>query len=349
MTSQITLFGNKPMKNTLKTFSLILAGLLLCASAFGQTLLTTTTLSSTAYKGIRGSNITLASLGSGASAVVAGVDLYVDQELMQVNYVPASGTTVSVTRGYGGTAAGFHSSGALVWVIPVAAQPYALIAPDSGQAPAGACTRGATSLSGGLETSQSTLYLPIIDTRNGIFYDCLGGQFQAGDNLPAALTQYRWPAPNSGGTAYTSLNTNGTTLAATTMYCTEIDLPFNKLLTGIAVLNGTTTGTDKHLVALYDATGNLLANSATAGATTSGTSAFQTFAFTTQYFAIGPAQYFGCMQTNGTTDTVRMIVTGTQDTYLTKGVTGQTFGTIPSTITVPTTFTTAVGPYEFVY
>ncbi len=106
-------------------------------------------------------------------------------------------------------------------------------------------------------------------------------------------------------------------------------------------------GTDKHLVALLDSAGNVLATSALAGATSSGASTFQTYAFTSQYFAVGPAQYFACMQSNGTTDNIRMIPTGTQDTYLTTSKTGS-FGTIP-TITVPTTFTTAVGPYSFLY
>src|SRR5207244_4421622 len=125
--------------------------------------------------------------------------------------------------------------------------------------------------------------------------------------------------------------------------------PYNKQLTGIALLNGTTAaGTDKHYVVLYDQGGTALANSAVAGASTSGASTYQTFAFTTKFYAVGPAQYFACFQTNGTTDTVRMVVTGTQDTLLTKGQTGATFGTVPA-LTVPTTFTTAVGPYVYLY
>jgi hypothetical protein len=334
------------MKNITKKISLLVfTGLLLCASgAFGQTILSFTTLSSAAYKGIRGNNLTVGSV----SNIVAGSDLYIDQELMSVVSVPATGTTIYVIRGYGGTAAQYHASGALAWIIPAAAQPYALIGPDAGQAPSGACTRGAASSTNGSANSQSTLYLPIFDTRTGIVYDCLGGVFQAGDNLPSNLTPYRVLAPNSGATAYTSTGT-ATTEASAELYCTEADLSFNKLLTGIAVLNGGTVGTDKHLVALYDASGNLLANSAVAGATTSGANTYQTFAFTTQYFAIGPAQYFACVQSNGTTDNIRMLVTGTQDTYLTKGITGGTFGTVPATITVPTSFTTAVGPYQFLY
>jgi hypothetical protein len=190
--------------------------------------------------------------------------------------------------------------------------------------------------------------LPFVNAQTGNISDCLGGKWVKGPLAP--LTQFRVFNPNTGGTAYTSINTSGTTLAATTMYCTELDLPTNKLLTGLAVLNGTSAdGTDKHLVALYDAGGNLLANSALAGAATSGASVFQQFAFTSPFFAVGPASYFACMQTNGTTNTVRMAVTGgSADNILTKGVTGQTFGTLAA-FTAPTTFTTAVGPYVYAY
>ena len=76
-------------------------------------------------------------------------------------------------------------------------------------------------------------------------------------------------------------------------------------------------------------------------------STYVKFAFTSQYLTVGPGQYFACTQSNGTSDTIRMLVTGTQDTYLTTSKTG-TFGTIPA-ITVPTTFTSAVGPYAYLY
>jgi hypothetical protein len=134
------------------------------------------------------------------------------------------------------------------------------------------------------------------------------------------------------------------------MYCTEFDLSYSKYITGLAAMNGATATTDKELVALYDAGGNLLANSATAGATASGASTYQKRAFLTPYYAVGPAQYFACVQgDSGTTATLNLLTTGTQDTYLTKSYGSQSFGTVPATITVPTTFTTVVGPYFFAY
>jgi hypothetical protein len=300
-------------------------------TAAAQTILTQTTLSAA----VTTTSTTFVSVASATGITANSTVLYVADglgELMFVNSV--NGKTIGVTRGSnGGPAASTHASGALVFVAP----PNAI----ASQPPAGSCTRA------------NQLYLPVIAMgvagNEPVISDCLGGVWVAGVIEPAAVTAFRILAPQPGSVAYTTINTNGTTLAATTMYCTEIDLPYNKLLTGIGILNGTTVGTDNHLVALYDASGNLLANSATAGVLAASASTYQNISFTSTYFAVGPATYFGCMQTNGTTATVRMLLTGIQDTYLTKGVTGQTFGTIPATITVPTTFTTAVGPYEYVF
>lgn len=302
-------------------------------SAYAQLVLTPTTLSSAIADGsTQVMNVASVTNVTGYT-VVAGTVGYIDKEEVVIKPLngTVSGTTLAIIRGQGGTSAAPHASGALVWLGPS----YAFFSKPILH-PAGGCTRG------------NLIAVPYINVAEGVISDCLGGQWINGVRTNAP--QYKVSNPNTGGTAYTSINTSGTTLAATTMYCTEVDLPTNKLLTGIAVLNGTSAdGTDKHLVALYDSGGNLLANSALAGAATSGASVFQTFAFTSTFFAVGPAQYFACMQTNGTTNTVRMAVTGSSaDTILTKGVTGQTFGTLAS-FTAPTSFTTAVGPYVYLY
>lgn len=325
------------MKNKIANL-LILSVLFLAAQmSLGQTILTHTTLSAA----VTTSSSTTIPLTSATGVTANNSILFIADgagEGMFVNSV--TGNNAGVTRGYHSLGkARPHASGALVFVVPLATgYPSAM----NTVIPTGSCTRS------------NSPYLPVISVglsgAAAVISDCIGGVWVNGTTVSQNNAPFRIPAPNTGGTAYTAINTNGTTLAATTMYCSEIDLPFNKLLTGLAVLNGTTAaGTDKHLVALYDATGNLIANSAVAGASTSGASTYQTYAFITSYYAVGPAQYFGCLQTNGTTDTVRMIVTGTQDTFLTKGVTAMTFGTVPATFTVPTTFTTAVGPYWAFY
>lgn len=343
-----------------KKISLVFVlGLLLALPAFGQTILTMTTLSA-AVPGVNSSvtstAVTLRSLVPVASATginaptansVGVLDyytatyLYVDRELMDVRGV--SGTNITVVRGAEGTAATAHASGALVFVIPANLATFlgggAPGAPHTD--PAGACTRG------------NELVLPRIQFTTGTISDCLGGQWVNGDSAQTTRTLvtgstsgsngYRYPEP--GGTAYTALQTSGTAPAANTQIeCSELDLPFSMYLSGLAPLNGTTVGTDKHWVLLYDSAGAVLANSATAGATTSTASIYQKYAFVTPYYAVGPARYFACYGSNGTTDTIRHAVTGTNDNILGGAVTGQTFGTAAA-ITVPSSFTTAKVPY----
>lgn len=148
-----------------------------------------------------------------------------------------------------------------------------------------------------------------------------------------------------GAVAYASLGTS-TTPVAGTIYISEVFLPVNKTIAGIGILNGATVGTDAGIVGLYSAAGALLANSALAGATTSGTNAFQEFAFTTPYAAVGPNKYFIAYQVNGTTTRFRSIAT---NTYLntTKSTAG-VFGTLGAQ-TPPTTTTADVGPIGYLY
>lgn len=325
------------MKNTLKN-SLILSALLLAASmSFGQTILTHTTLAGA----VTTSSAITFPLTSATGVVAGSTVLFVADgggEAAFVNSV--NGTNIGVTRGYQTLGkARPHLSGALVFVIPAAA-----IDTINTVQPSGSCTR------------TSVPYLPVISVGLGgtetVISDCVGGVWVNGYSTSQNASPFRIQTPATGGTPYLNLPSAaaaGTTLSATTMYCIEMDVPFNKLVTGLGILLGTTGATDKHLVALYDATGNLVANSAVAGQTAGTASLYEQIPFTTSYYVVGPAQYFGCLQTNGTTALVRMLATGNQDTFLTKGITAQTFGTIPATITVPTTFTTAVGPYSYIY
>lgn len=334
-------------------FSAVLAVLILCASgAFAQTILTNTTLSAAVPGGVQSTTTTglqtvigvASATNITAPAPVTGLYqapaistfLFVDRELMDVRGL--NGTTVLVVRGALNTMTTAHNSGAVVFVIPgsLATWLNGSVSTETPALPAGACLRS------------NELVLPRIYANLGIISDCLGGQWHNSDSMQTQFsTRSFFPSPVPGAVAYTSLNTNGTTLVAGTEYCSEVFLPESKLLTGIGVMNGTTVGTDNHLVALYDSGGILIANSAVAGVLAASASTYQTIAFTTKYFAVGPAQYFACTQSNGTTATVRMVVTGTQDNLYTTSKTG-TFGTLPA-ITAPATFTTLVGPYLELY
>lgn len=155
--------------------------------------------------------------------------------------------------------------------------------------------------------------------------------------------------PNTplGAAALTSYDTNGRVHVAGTMYLAEIYLDMTNTWKGIGVLNGTVVGTDNLLVALYGSNGALLANSAVAGVLSAGASAFQNIDFLTP-ITLPAGRYFCGVQCNGTTATTRALVSTAQPNALTTSVAG-TFGTIPATITVPTTHTTGVGRICWMY
>lgn len=303
--------------------------------AYAQTILTNTTLSSAVTD--TSSRIFTVASATGITAPSPtnnqlATFLFVDNEEVSVSAV--NGTQITVARGISGTASRTHASASTVFIIP------AYLATRSvAPAPAGSCTRG------------NEIVLPrITPTPNqAIISDCLGGQWVNGDG-----TTFPQPnglrLPDPGGTALTSLETAGTAVgAATSIYCTEVDLPSSQMITGIGVLNGTTVGTDNHWALLYDASGNLLGNSAAVGALSATASVYQKFALTAKYYAPGPAKYFACLGSNGTTATVRHAITSVNDNILAGAVTGQVFGTAAATITVPATFTTATGPYMLIY
>lgn len=256
--------------------------------------------------------------------------LFVDREVMDVTAV--NSTTITVVRGAASSAAAPHASGALVFVVPQ------YLSTNFATLPQGSCTRA------------SELVLPRIQFGTGLVSDCNNGVWIQGDAL--ATTRPNGPIifPPLGNVLYTGVETNGTAAGATTeMYCEEIDMPYSKLITGLALLNGTTATTDNHNVELYDFGGKLLANSAAAGAIASGASAWQKYNFTTPFYAVGPAQYFGCFTANGTTATVRHTITSVNDVFIGNKITGLVFGTIPASITAPSSFTTALGPYLQIY
>lgn len=152
-----------------------------------------------------------------------------------------------------------------------------------------------------------------------------------------------------GSLALTSYETNGVApgVAGTTYY-TEIYVPYVNTWKGIGLLNGTTVGTDNHLVALYGTSGALLANSAVAGVVTSGASAMQNIPFVTA-ITLPPGRYFLAYQSNGTTDTIRHILSANGSFNINGSFTG-TFGTVLGQIaTVSTTFTTAIAPIAQLY
>ena len=314
------------MTNLLKK-SLILCGLLLAASlSFAQTIVPSTTLAAAVTSTSSQANTFRLTSTSGITA--GNTMLFIEGEADFVNAVTS--TTVSVTRGAGPSSrVSTHPNAARVWYGPPS---YFQSATPPGY-PFGSCTRSTIPV------------LPYIDINNNVYADCLGGKWVRGvDAMTAAIIF----APDPGGAVLTGVGTS-TTTTNTSMYCSQIFLPFNKLLTGLEILNGTATANGHRNVILYDAAGNLLANSGST--TTTGTaSQYQAFAFTAQYFAVGPAWYVGCSQAQNSSDSLNLIVTADGNAgFFTQIYTGQTYATIPATITAPSAYTTAQGPYFAFY
>lgn len=164
---------------------------------------------------------------------------------------------------------------------------------------------------------------------------------QSGQSTPVTM-QGPSILPNMqlGNSALTAAGTSSVHVAGT-LNISEIFIPHWNTWKGLAVLNGTVVGTDNMLVALYGSSGLLLANSAVAGTLSANASTFQARDFLTPV-TLAPGRYFCGVQSNGTTATSNKFVAANGVNVLTTSVAG-VFGTVPASITVPTTFTTAVG------
>lgn len=173
---------------------------------------------------------------------------------------------------------------------------------------------------------------------------------QSGQVAPSALAYQGpliWPCISLGSAALSGYETAGTAPVAGTMYLTEIWVPFQQTWTGIGVLNGTSAATDLMLVALYGSNGALIANSAVAGAVAANASVMQNRAFTSPV-PLPAGRYFLGVQSNGTTATLRHLVTANGVNIMTGAIAGA-FGTVPATVTAPVTFTTAQGVISQLY
>lgn len=138
----------------MKHFRSILSGLVLFVAValivptpgFAQATLSSTTLSAA----MSDASSTTVRVASASGITGTSTMLFVDKEAMFVNSV--SGTTLSVTRGYFGTVANSHPSGATVYLGP----PGYFTSFDR----SGSCT------------STNELVLPVVNVKNGNFFRC---------------------------------------------------------------------------------------------------------------------------------------------------------------------------------
>jgi len=135
--------------------------------------------------------------------------------------------------------------------------------------------------------------------------------------------------------------TDGTEkVAATTeSYVSEIFIPCNCTLTGVAVLNATAVAGNIQ-ISLADSTGAIITAAQTASTAASGTAAYQQVPFAVAY-AAKPGKYFVVLQANNTGYKFRTHVLGN---FTAGKLTGGTFGTFTTVASLLGTFVTGLGP-----
>lgn len=146
------------------------------------------------------------------------------------------------------------------------------------------------------------------------------------------------------GDAPPATTTTGTdtTPSVTETYVCRVLIPFNGLITGLSLLNGSAVAGNVTAI-LYDWNGAPVAQSASTAQ--SGTAAYQAFPFATPYNAVGPGLYFAGFQFNNTSARFRTHILGAFTAFK---KTGETYGTATA-VTNPNTFTTGVGPVASTY
>lgn len=150
-----------------------------------------------------------------------------------------------------------------------------------------------------------------------------------------------------GTVAYASIGTNTTDVNGQ-WWLTDIIIPRDQVIGTVGFLQGGTATTDNVLAAIFDAAGNPIANSNTAGVTLSGANTFAERAMLTPVLLRGGQTYFVGIQGNGTAaGAIQTIPTGVY-IGLRAGTSAGTFGTIPR-VTVPTSFTTNNAPVVYVF
>lgn len=162
---------------------------------------------------------------------------------------------------------------------------------------------------------------------------------------PGVAGQTASPRTVAVGGLVPSVSTDFTdaTPVTTEVYLGEVLVPCNMTVTGVAVFNGSNvTGNVKF--GLYDSTGALVAQTATTAG--SGTDAYQRIAFTASYAAKGPATYYIGGSYSSATARYNAPPLGSFGASVS---TGNVFGTLPTTVTPPTTFTTNVANIASLY
>lgn len=136
------------------------------------------------------------------------------------------------------------------------------------------------------------------------------------------------------------------TPSVTEQYMAEVFVPANMSVTGVNVFNGSATGSGNIQISMYTAAGAVITAAQTASTALVGTDTAQLIPFAAPWAAKGPATYYVASQYNNTATHFNFhVLAGSCGAGK---VTGTTYGTFAAQ-TMPTTFTTALGPIASLY
>ena len=141
------------------------------------------------------------------------------------------------------------------------------------------------------------------------------------------------------------ISTDGTdqTPVITEVYICELFVPCNVDVTGLSVFNGSAVSGNLK-VGLADSSGKVVSTSASTAQ--AGIDSYQRVPFTNKKALVGPATYYSLVFID---DTTGRLNTHTFGNFGASKQTGQTYATGFTTITPPTTFTTALGTMASLY
>jgi hypothetical protein len=286
--------------------------------------------------------VVLPSLASATSGSI----LLADREAVQVLSQGATSLCYNVQRGVLGTSGNAsHSAGTTVWVGSQAIGNGDISRPFAGGVftagwPSGSCVRSAQYSLPLIFTGSSGT-----DTPAGALLDCVANIWVSAPpqiNTVNPHSAFTTLSPPNEVAAHSTADTNGN------IYFSQMIIPAPSVLTGACVLNTATVGTDKRILILWDAAGNVVANTPAAGTTTANAGAFQCINFTATARVYGPMTYYLGVQSNGTTDTYGAYAANSAPNNYGTGTKAGTFGTVPG-ITPSLTFTANQGPIMMVY
>lgn len=205
---------------------------------------------------------------------------------------------------------------------------------------------GATALNGGI-TVDSTAFT-VADTSGNVAttgtLNVTGLSTLSGGIAAAGGFSFTPRLVHTGGAA-PRVNTDGTdaTPVITEVYIAEIFVPATMAITGVSIFNGSVAAGNIK-VGLASSAGAVVATSASTAM--SGTDAYQRVPFTASYDARGPATYFVLLILDDNSARVNCHTFGD---FGAAKQTSQDYATGFTTITPPTTFTTALAPMASLY